>query len=77
MYTSQSSRATRANPDAGCVLCMLSSPSQVTLCMHAVWHVTVHEPQCVVAVLQTARNVLVCSSQEAKFGMVAKLADLG
>jgi hypothetical protein len=28
-------------------------------------------------VLQTARNVLVCSSQEAQFGMVAKLADLG
>jgi hypothetical protein len=27
--------------------------------------------------LQTARNVLVCSSQEAQFGMVAKLADLG
>jgi hypothetical protein len=28
-------------------------------------------------VLQTARNVLVCSSTEAQFGMVAKLADLG
>ncbi|KAF6266356.1 kinase-like domain-containing protein [Scenedesmus sp. NREL 46B-D3] len=27
--------------------------------------------------VKTARNVLVCSSQEAKFGMVAKLADLG